>query len=146
MPCADEYAAEIWGRQKWDEAENIMMEMGRRILRCHGKTTGLAILGELGWWTMQTRREYIMLKYWINIVLMADTRLVKKIYHCSKQKYLLNPISQKNSLTAQFHVLIKKYHLDLLWLDEKRILNPERQQGQDQPFDVRKYWKEHSER
>ena len=137
-----EYAAEIWGRQKWDEAENIMMEMGRRILRCHGKTTGLAILGELGWWTMQTRREYIMLKYWINIVLMADTRLVKKIYHCSKQKYLLNPISQKNSLTAQFHVLIKKYHLDLLWLDEKRILNPERQQGQDQPFDVRNYWKE----
>ena len=31
---------------------------GRRILRCHGKTSNEAVLGELGWWRLKTRREF----------------------------------------------------------------------------------------
>ena len=34
-----EYGAEVWGDEGWDEGERVQREMGRRILRCHGKTT-----------------------------------------------------------------------------------------------------------
>jgi hypothetical protein len=34
-----EYAAEVWGAGQWKEAEMIQREMGRRILRCNGKTS-----------------------------------------------------------------------------------------------------------
>ena len=60
-----EYGAEIWGEGPWEEAELIQREMGR-ILRCRKTTTNEAVLGELGWWRMKTRREFIKLKYWIN--------------------------------------------------------------------------------
>ena len=43
-----EYGAEVWGAGKWEEAEEIATEMGRRILRCPSKTTNAAVRGELG--------------------------------------------------------------------------------------------------
>ena len=46
----------------------MQREMGRRILRCNGKTTNEAVLGELGWWKLKTRREYCKLKYWVIII------------------------------------------------------------------------------
>ena len=30
-----EYGAEVWGNEKWPEAEKVQIEMGKRILRCH---------------------------------------------------------------------------------------------------------------
>ena len=56
-----EYGAEIWGDEEWDEGEKIQREIGRRILRCHGKTANEAVLGELGWWSLRTRREFMKL-------------------------------------------------------------------------------------
>ena len=72
-----EYGCEIWGDEKWDEGERVQREMGRRILRCNGKTTNEAVLGELGWWRLQTRRDYCKLKYWVRILMMSQTRLVR---------------------------------------------------------------------
>ena len=51
--------------------------MARRILRCNGKTTNEAVLGELGWWKLRTRREFCKLKYWIRVLLMNENRLVR---------------------------------------------------------------------
>ena len=33
-----EYGAEVWKDVVWEEGERVQREMGRRILRCHGKT------------------------------------------------------------------------------------------------------------
>src|SRR6185503_19056886 len=49
-----EYGVVVWNSVEWDEGERIQREMGRRILRCHGKTTNEAVLGELGWWRLRT--------------------------------------------------------------------------------------------
>ena len=38
-----EYSCEIWGDQVWLEGEKVQREMGRRILRCNGKTTNEAV-------------------------------------------------------------------------------------------------------
>ena len=45
-----EYGCVIWGDEEWEEGERVQREMARRILRCNGKTTNEAVLGELGWW------------------------------------------------------------------------------------------------
>ena len=110
-----EYGAEVWGAGQWDEAELIEKEMGRRILRCSGKTTTEAVLGELGWWRMKTRREYMKMKYWINILLMQETRLVKKVYNHSKQEYLTK---KKRNWVRTIHQLVVKYDLHDIWRDE----------------------------
>ena len=82
-----EYGCVIWGDEDWEEGERVQREMGRRILRCNGKTTNEAVLGELGWWKLRTRREYCKLIYWIRILLMNENRLVKNVYHTSKREY-----------------------------------------------------------
>jgi len=83
-----EYGAAVWTNKEWKEGERVQREMGRRILRCHGKTTNEAVLGELGWWKLQTRRAFLKLKYWIKLSLMDDSRLVRKVYLMSRDAYL----------------------------------------------------------
>ncbi len=39
-----EYGCEIWGIGEWEEGERVQRELGRRILRCNGKTTNEAVL------------------------------------------------------------------------------------------------------
>jgi hypothetical protein len=53
-----EYGSEIIEDIKWEEGEKIQREIGRRILRCSGKTTNEVVMGELGWWRLSTRIEY----------------------------------------------------------------------------------------
>jgi hypothetical protein len=134
-----EYGAEVWGEGKWEEGEVIQREMGRRILRCSDKTTNEAVVGELGWWTMQTRRDFIKLKYWIRIVLMDDSRLVKRIYQDSKKEYLDR---WKNNWTATIHKLLIKYNLEHLWREETLMTNLEGiEDWEDRSINGhRKYW------
>jgi hypothetical protein len=113
-----EYSCEIWGDEDWEEGERVQREMGRRILRCSGSTTNEAVLGELGWWRLRTRRDFCKLKYWIKILLLDDNRLVKNIYDTSKQKYLTEGT---NNWCRSLHILAKKYNLLDLWNDETKV-------------------------
>ena len=101
-----EYGVVVWNSVEWDEGERIQREMGRRILRCHGKTTNEAVLGELGWWRLRTRREFLKLKYWIKLTLMADTRLIRQVYKLSRLAY---EELRKNNWSSEIYVLIAKY-------------------------------------
>jgi len=91
-------------------------------------------LGELGWWRMKTRREFIKLKYWIHIILMNESRLVKQIYNQSKKEYL--DYESKN-WTANIHRLVVKYNLEYLWNNEESVINKEVKDIQG----YKKYWK-----
>ncbi len=116
-----EYACEIWGDEKWEEGERVQREMGRRILRCNGKTTNEAVLGELGWWRLQTRRDFCKLKYWIRILTMDDSRLVKQVYRQSKEQYLNEGT---RNWCYNIHRLVARYNLDELWDEERNVLYP----------------------
>jgi hypothetical protein len=133
-----EYGAEVWGEGQWEEGEIIQREMGRRILRCSDKTTNEAVIGELGWWTMRTRRNFIKLKYWLRIVLMDDDKLLKKIYQDSKKEYLNK---WKNNWTATIHKILIKYNLEYLWKDETLVTSLEGVEREDVSINgIRKYW------
>lgn len=127
-----EYGCEIWGMEEWEEGERVQREFGRRILRSNGKTTNEAVLGELGWWRLQTRRDYCKLKYWIKILMMDNTRLIRNIYNTSKQRYWIDGTS---NWCRSIHILAKKYNLLNLWNDESRIY-----QYQGDTLQLRQKW------
>ena len=68
------------GREKWEEAEKLQREMGKRILRLKVSTNNEVVLGELGWWKMKARRDMIRLRYWRKLVNMGKERLPRIAY------------------------------------------------------------------
>ena len=112
--------------------------MARRILRCHGKTSNEAVIGELGWWRLKTRREYIKLKYWIHILLLDDTRLVKKVYNLSKQQYVAQ---NTDNWCKHIHKLAFKYNIGNFWSDETLIKQHiPTVEGDPSPMQLKRYW------
>jgi hypothetical protein len=130
-----EYGAEVAAPTQWKEAEKIQREMARRILRCHGKTTNEAVLGELGWWRLQTRRDYIKLKYWIKLSVIDDSRLVRQVYKLSREAY---ETKRKNNWCREIHLLLTKYDLLEYWTDENKVRNPGVDYGST--MKLRVYW------
>jgi hypothetical protein len=65
-----DYATEVFGgfKKKWEEAEKIARRMGKAILGVRKSTTNEVVMGELGWWTMKGRRDFLRLLYWREIV------------------------------------------------------------------------------
>ena len=79
-----EYGAKVTGYCQWPEAEYIQNEVGRRILGVIKSCSTLAVRGELGWWTLNARRELLMLRFWGKIVAKRDDSLIKRIYRHRK--------------------------------------------------------------
>ena len=91
------YGSEIWGATRFEEAEQVQLEAGRRLLGV-GRTEAKAVVrGELGWWTMRAQRDMKLLMYWARLVRMDDTRLVKQVYRYRKRRL--------NELKIGVHVL-----------------------------------------
>jgi hypothetical protein len=75
-----EYACEVWASGKWPEAERIQLEAGRKLLGVGGRTTGEAVRGELGWWTLQGRRDLCRLRFFGKIARLGSERLLKRVF------------------------------------------------------------------
>ena len=75
-----EYGAEIWGPEKWEDAEKLQRNMGRRILGVRQNVNNEVVYGELGWWTLKTRRNVLRLRYWKRLLDMEESRLTKIVY------------------------------------------------------------------
>jgi len=67
-----EYAAEVWGGGNWPQADCIQNAAGRTILGLHRFSAVEVARGELGWLSMQARREIKQLKYWGKLLKMED--------------------------------------------------------------------------
>src|SRR3954449_10344893 len=94
-----EYGAIVWGDVKWEQAERVQREMGKMVLRCSSKMANEVVLGELGWWTLKGRRDFLILNYWGKIVGgMSPSRLV---YHVTPVAHDTTPITTTTTITAQ---------------------------------------------
>jgi hypothetical protein len=114
-----EYACEVWGKEVWKEGEAVQMDMGRRLLRCSSMTTKQAIQGELGLWSLQGRRDFKKLMYWMKLVLMDDNRLAKHVYKVSKNMCT----KRKANWASTIRNILGKYELKHLWSDESKVLS-----------------------
>ena len=131
-----EYGAELWGFGNWEEAEVIQRSVARKILHCNSKAVNAGVRGELGLWTMESRRDFIKLRYWIHLLLLADTRLVKEVYLMCKENFLK---SKSKNWACGMYRLVRKYNLEHLWEDEGAVFDVAA--GCNTVPRIRKFWR-----
>ncbi|MFN9115920.1 MAG: RNA-directed DNA polymerase [Bacteroidota bacterium] len=108
-----EYCAEVHGECVWREAEQIQYDMGRRILRCSRGISGVAVRGELGWWTMRGRRDLCRLRFWYKIVGPRRNSLVYDICKASRERYVQH---RKSNWCSYTHKLLKELEIEGFWI------------------------------
>ena len=113
-----EYGVVVWGDAKWEQAERVQREMAKMILRCSSKMANEVVLGELGWWTLKGRRDFLILNYWGKIVgEMSPHRLVYHVYQTSRSRYD-NSHKNKHSTDkwcSNVHSLLKSIGMEEIW-------------------------------
>ena len=112
-----EYAAEIWGENEWKEAEILQRTMAKRILGMKERSANEVGLGDLGQWTLKTRRYMIRLIYWQNILNMKNKRLPELIYDWEKENK-----ENENSWIAYTKKLLMELNIEEYW-DMQEINN-----------------------
>ena len=113
-----EYAGVVW-KETWRdkrEFEQIQADMAKRILRCSPFTTREAMYGDLGWWTLEGRRNYKKLVFWYNLMTLGDERILKKVYLVTKR-------IGKKSWAHSIKDVLETYGLANLWSDEQLLFN-----------------------
>jgi hypothetical protein len=113
---AMEYGIEVMDRCVWEEAEKVQTFFGRAVLGVQMRTAGEVIRGELGWWSLAGRRDYLRLKYWGRLIGYDDSRLVKKIYRYRK----IDDVGRRGWCT-QTRDLMYEIGLEQYWDDEDEV-------------------------
>ena len=109
-----EYGAEIWGGGRWLEAEQIMRKVGRILLGLSRTANNEVVQGELGWWKMEGRRDFIRLKYWGKLLKMSAERLPRRIYEISK----MLTENTKGSWSYITKTLLINLNLAVAWINK----------------------------
>jgi hypothetical protein len=79
------YGAEV-DSGKWEEAETMQRWAGRMCLGVGREVPNEAVMGDLGWWTVQGRREYLRLAYWGKVVRERKTSVVRVVYEEGRRR------------------------------------------------------------
>ncbi|SMN01538.1 hypothetical protein SPONN_2617 [uncultured Candidatus Thioglobus sp.] len=77
-----EHAGEVWctgGKTARKKLDSIQGRIGRRLLGCSATVAGVAVRGELGWWSLEERRERKKVLYGKRVVELGDERLVNRV-------------------------------------------------------------------
>jgi hypothetical protein len=82
-----EYGAEIWSITPFQQADQLQLIMGKRILQCPTRTSSVGILGELGWMSMEARYQQLRVSFWGKIQLMEEHLPARIIYKASLDYY-----------------------------------------------------------
>jgi hypothetical protein len=67
-----EYGAEVFGEARWEEAERVQRLMARMVLGVGKGVANEVIMGDLGWWDLQARRDELRLMYWWRLIHVRD--------------------------------------------------------------------------
>ena len=78
-----EHAGEVWwtggGGGLRKKLDLVQERIGRRLLGCSATVAGVAVRGELGWWSLGERREGK------KVGQFDESRLVAKVVSCAKE-------------------------------------------------------------
>ena len=76
------YAAEVWGFFKATQIERVHLQCCNKLLGVKKKSTqNNFIYGELGRTNYQTKRHFIIIKYWLKIINSAERKYIAYIYN-----------------------------------------------------------------
>ena len=74
-----EYASEI-DSGVWEEVEVMQRMAGRMCLGVGKSVPNAVVMGDLGWWPMRARREYLRLAYWGKLARGEVSGVVRGVY------------------------------------------------------------------
>jgi hypothetical protein len=115
------YGAAIIGDHESKNIELLHCKFLRKIL-CVKKSTNLdALYGETGRYPMKIQRKIIMFKYWVKLINLADSSLLKSIYNLLKAD-ADNDISYDNTNWAyRIKTQLNELGLNYLWEQQNEI-------------------------
>lgn len=111
-----EYGTELWEWDLFPDAEKIQIDMGKRILGCSSHTTHATILGDLGWGSLLSRRNFRKLIYWYHIMTLDNNRIIKRVYLSTMHNNI------KTSWVAGIKKLLLLYGLNNIFKNPNNIL------------------------
>jgi hypothetical protein len=77
-----EYGCEVWepNKRNRERIERVQKRAGKAMLGCSSKMGDVVVRGELGWTTMEGRREMIKLRFFGRLVRMKEDRVVRRMF------------------------------------------------------------------
>lgn len=74
------YSCEVWGFMQANQVERVHLSFCKKILGVKKSTQNDFVYGELGRTTYQTKRYFIIIKYWFKILSVQNNKYIKIIY------------------------------------------------------------------
>ena len=78
-----EYGSEVWegNNSQAGSLESIILDRAKRILGCSSKTYNEAVRGDMGFYTLQSRRDIAKLKWWYKLAALPEDRYPKQLFN-----------------------------------------------------------------
>ena len=125
------------GKGKWLVGEQVQLNMGKKILRCTLHTSNEAIYGDLGWWSLEARRNYKKLVYWYHLETLENNRITKRVYLLSKNN------NKSTGWADTIHKILSLYGLQRLYDNPRNLYNLDGKRNNEAKSitDHCKFWK-----
>eukprot|EP00732_Lithocolla_globosa_P000541 Lithocolla_globosa_v1_NODE_177_length_5446_cov_18.556483.p1 type:complete len:863 gc:universal NODE_177_length_5446_cov_18.556483:2622-34(-) len=131
-----EYGVSLWGFQEYPKLEAVQLMFGKFILGVTKSTASVAVRGELGWFTLHSRRKELILRNYYRVMKLDQSRILKQIIQLSnspnrrpswlkKSKKLLSTITETFPKTQNIPNRLEEEFLNLkpttvkLWVRQK---------------------------
>ena len=75
-----EYSSGVWGYKQYDRLDTVHNRAMRAFLGVHRFTSVPAISGDMAWLKPKFKRHIEIIRYWLRLTSMDDTRLTKRVY------------------------------------------------------------------
>ncbi len=72
----------------WEQQEVLQNMAGRMCLGVGVNITNVVIRGELGWWTMKARRQFLRLVYWGKVIRGPKGGMVRSVYEEGRSRVI----------------------------------------------------------
>jgi len=108
------YGSEVWGLYMNKCIENTHIQFCKKMLGVGSKTPTVAVLGDCGRYPMYITCYTKCLKYWLKILLLPQTSLVRSSYD---MLFKLDEVGRCNWVTKVKHILLS-YGFGIVWFNQ----------------------------
>jgi hypothetical protein len=111
-----EYGAEV-DSEVWEEAEVMQRMAGRMCLGVGRSVPNAVVMGEMGWWTVRARREFLRVAYWGKVVRERAGSVVRCVYEEGRRR-IERGVAGKREWCVETRRLLVELGLGELWETE----------------------------
>ena len=110
------HGSEAWGLNDSTKLEGIHIHFCKHILGVRGQTLNNFVYGELGRTSLKSRRVVNVIRYWLNIVQLDNTKFVKEMYSLMYRDIDNTPTHM--SLSSNVKTLLQSIGLYEDWVNQ----------------------------